>query len=175
VYALTRDADGRTTKVSSSGNEQVLEQSNATGYGTSIYSSQSGAQSFKHGSSGTYTVNKLTLYVSRNTSTPSGSLEVSLGTGINSGELANTRVNIASSSITDTSSGSSFQRMELTLPAPVVLTAGKSYYINLKTSSSNTFYVEYSYSSNNTAYANGTYYRRGSDYKKDLHFNVIGK
>ncbi len=175
VYALTRDADGRTSKVAGSSNEQVLEQSNATGYGTSIYSSQSGAQSFKHGSTGTYTVSKLTLYVSRNTSTPSGSLEVSLGTGINSGELANTRVNIASSSITNTSSGSSFQRMELTLPAPVVLTAGKSYYINLKTSSSNTFYVEYSYSSNNSAYANGTYYRRGSDYKKDLHFNVIGK
>ncbi|MEN9868782.1 MAG: hypothetical protein RL748_4372 [Pseudomonadota bacterium] len=172
VYALGRDANGRTIKIVNT-SEQVLEQNNTGGYATSIRTSQKGAQSFKHGSTGTYSVSKLTLYVSRNTSTPAGTLDVFLGTGVNSGELANTRVNVASASITNTSSGSSFQKLELTLPAPVTLSAGKTYYLNLSTSSSNVFYVEYANSS--SAYTNGTYYRGGSDYRKDLHFNLIGK
>lgn len=172
VYALGRDANGRTIKMAAS-SEQILQQNTKGGYATSISINQRGAQSFKHGSSGTYAVSKLTLYVSRGSSAPSGNFEVYLGTGVNSGELSNSRVNVAAASITNTSSGSSFQKLELSLPAPVTLTAGKTYYINLKTSSSNLFYVEYANSS--SAYANGTYYRGGSDYKKDLRFNLIGK
>lgn len=175
VYTLARDAEGRTIKVGSSSTDRILEQSTATGYGTHISSSQKGAQSFKHGSTGSYTVTKLTLYLSRKSGTPSGALNVSLGTSINGGEIANTAVAIPASSITNTSSGSSFQRVELSLPQALTLTAGKTYYINISTSSSTTYYLEYSYSSNNSAYANGTYYRRGSNYNRDLRFNVIGK
>ena len=173
VYTLGRDADGRTIRIGGTSSESVLQQNNTGGYATSIYSTRAGAQSFKHGSSGTYSVSKLTLYVSRSGSSPVGTLDVSLGTSVNGGEIANTRVSVASSSITNTSSGSSFQKLELTLPAPGTLTAATTYYINIKTSSSNTFYVEYANSS--SAYANGTYYRGGSNYKKDLRFNVIGK
>lgn len=172
VYTLGRDADGRTIKIGGT-SDTILQQNTTGGYATSIYSTRAGAQSFKHGSSGTYSVSKLTLYVSRSSSSPVGTFEVSLGTSVNGGEIANTRVNVASSSITNTSGGSSFQKLELTLPAPVTLTAAKTYYINLKTTSTNTFYVEYANSS--SAYASGTYYRGGSDYKKDLRFNVIGK
>lgn len=173
VYTLARDADGRTTRVGSIPTDAILQQNTTGGYATSIYSTRSGAQSFKHGSSGTYSLSKLTLYVARNNTSPLGSLEVSLGTSVNGGEIANTRVNVASSSITNTSGGTSFQKLELTLPAPVTLSAAKTYYLNLKTTSSNTFYVEYANSS--SAYANGTYYRGGADYQKDLRFNLIGK
>lgn len=159
---------------SGSTNDVVLQQSTAGGNKLEIKSDQTGAQSFKHGVSGTYVLNKVVLYVSRESLAPNASLNLSIGTAVNANPLTGSYVSIPAASITNTSAGSNFQRIEVALPSSLTLSAGKVYYLNLSTAASNgkVFYVEVSGSS--SAYANGSYYKNKSDEKRDLRFSLIG-
>lgn len=152
----------------------VLQQSTVGGNKLEIKSGQTGAQSFKHGTSGSYVVNKLVLYVARDSLAPNSSLNLSIGTAVNASPVAGSSLSITAANITNTSAGSNFQRIEVALPSSLTLTAGKVYYLNLSTTASNgkAFYVEVSGSA--SAYANGTYYKNKSDEKKDLRFSLIG-
>lgn len=152
----------------------VLQQSTVGGNKLEIKSGQTGAQSFKHGTSGSYVVNKLVLYVARDSLAPNSSLNLSIGTAVNASPVAGSSLSIAAATITNTSAGSNFQRIEVALPSSLTLTAGKVYYLNLSTTASNgkAFYVEVSSSA--SAYTNGTYYKNKSDEKKDLRFSLIG-
>lgn len=152
----------------------VLQQSTAGGNKLEIKSGQTGAQSFKYGTSGSYVLNKLVLYVARDSLAPNSSLNLSIGTVVNASSIAGSSVSIAAANITNVSAGSSFQKIEVALPSSITLSAGKVYYLNLSTTASNgkAFYVEVSSSA--SAYANGTYYKNKSDEKKDLRFSLIG-
>lgn len=153
--------------------EIVLEQNTSGGSSVDIQKGQDGAQSFKYGSSGTYVVTKLEFYVSRESTAPDGPLVVSLGTSKNAGAISNTTANINSSAVTNSSSGSTFQKMTITYNQPVVLNAGTTYYINMKTTAPNTrnYYVEYTSSS---TYSKGQYYDDGVAKTKDLRFTLFG-
>ncbi len=154
----------------------ALQQSIGTGNKADIKQSQTGSQSFRHGSAGgaAYTVSKLVLHLSRESEAPDADLEVSIGTGRNSGALAGSTVAISPSSITNTSAGSSFQTFEVTFASPVGLTAGTTYYINLACEGPNgkTVYLELS---GGNSYASGTYFEGESDQGKDAWFQVWGQ
>ena len=162
--------------VQAAGTEVVLEQSSSGGNKMEVKSGQHGAQSFKHGSSGTsgtYSVSKLTLYLSRESTEPNANLVVSIGTGIQTGEVAGSRVSITPAQISNATGGSSFQMVTLTLP-DVVLNAGTTYYINLNNAASNgkAYFVDLSSSA--TAYTSGSYFKQSSDEKKDMRFVLSG-
>jgi hypothetical protein len=158
----------------SSGTDTVLEQNTSGGNKVDVKLGLRGAQSFRHGSAGdgTYYIRKLVIYVSRETEAPNANLLVSIGTAINGGAVAGSSVSIAPSAITDTSAGTTFQAYTITFGAPVALTAGTTYYINLECNASNGkgVYLDYA---NSSTYANGTYYKHGSDDSKDMRFQLL--
>lgn len=162
------------TVLSGTPSDTVLLQSSAGGTKMDVKSGQLGAQSFKYGSTGSYVVNKLVIYVSRDSVAPNSALQVSIGSSLNGGTVTNGSVSIPASALTDTSAGAHFQRLEIPFSQGVSLSAGRTYYINLSTNASNgkAYYLELS--SGSTAYLGGSYFKNKSDEKKDLRFSLIG-
>jgi len=153
------------------GNHSVLEQNTSGGDNRQITAGASSAQSFKHGAAGdsSYFISKVVLYLSRR-SGGTGNLNVSIGTGLNSGDIAGSAKAIAASSITNTSDGASFQAYTVLFDSPIgPFTAGTTYYLNLANQATERFYAEYP---NNNTYANGTYYEGGVNSAKDIRFQI---
>jgi PKD repeat protein len=155
------------------GDPVVLQQNTSGGNKMDVKTGQAGAQTFKHGTAGTFTATKLVLRVSRDASAPNANLNVFIGTSNQGGEIAGTRVAITPAMITNTSAGSTFQDVTINLDN-IVLNQGTTYYINTSNTSSNgkAYYLEMAGSS---TYANGTYYKASSDEKKDVRFAIWGK
>jgi VCBS repeat-containing protein len=152
----------------------ILEENTSGGNGIVIQLGQKGAQSFRHGTAGDpgYTISKIVLYLSRQATAPNTNLIFTIGTGINSGAIAGSSVAINPLSITNTSSGGSFQTYEIIYATPVgPLAAGTTYYLNLECEAPNgrNMYTEYAGSS---TYPNGTYYDDGSNSGRDMKFAI---
>src|SRR5665213_3269703 len=112
----------------------ILQQNTNTSGGSTVNVTlgQMGAQSFINGIDGGpgYTTSKVILRLSRSLTAPNTNLNFSIGTGINSGPIAGSSVSIAPSSITNITSGLSFQTYEIAFGTPVgPLTAGTTYYL----------------------------------------------
>jgi VCBS repeat-containing protein len=155
----------------------ILEENTSGGSGIDVQLGQRGAQSFRHGTAGDpgYTISKIVLYLSREATAPNANLDFTIGTGINSGAIAGSSGAIDPLSITNTSSGVSFQRYEIVYATPVgPLAAGTTYYLNLECEASNgkNMYTEYAGSS---TYANGTYYHAGSNTGRDMKFAICDR
>jgi hypothetical protein len=156
-------------------NGMLLEENASGGRTMQLKSQKKGSQSFRHGLSGesSYSIKKIVLRVSRDSAAPNANLNFSIGTGINSGTIANTSVAISPTSITNTSGGSTFSAYEIVLPNPVgPFTAGTTYYLNFECEASNgrRFYLETA----NNAYADGRYHEGGSNTGEDLRFEIWG-
>jgi VCBS repeat-containing protein len=155
----------------------IILQSDAAGAAkVEIKLGQKGAQSFRVGAAGnpTYMVSKVVLYLSREAIAPNTNLNFSIGTGVNAGPIPGSSVSIAPSTITDTSSGATFQTYDVVFATPVgPLTAGTTYYLNLESEPSNGKRIWSAYDDLNN-YPNGTYYRAGTDQLKDIKFQVVG-
>lgn len=152
----------------------MLEQNNSGGGKIEVQKGKTVVQSFQHGSAGGagYMISKIVLYVSREAKLASASPTFAIGTGINSGELSGSSVTIPVSSITNTTSGASFQTCEIAYSTPVgPFTAGTTYYLNLANPGDKRFFVEYP---NSNSYTNGTYYNDGSDQYEDMRFQIYG-
>lgn len=165
-----------TTHVTTPG--QALQQNLASGGGNKmdIKIGQRGAQSFRHGVAGgpNYFITKVVLYLSREAEPSDSDLQVGLGTGMNSGEIAGSGVSIAPALITDASAGLTFIALPIVYPAPVgPLTAGTTYYLNLQSDAPNTkaIYVEYA---PGDVYPEGTFYKNEIDDAKDVRFELWG-
>jgi hypothetical protein len=155
----------------------VLQQNALGGNRVDIRLGKAGAQSFTHGLVGdpSYTISKVVLYLSRETALPNTNLNFSIGTAINSGALPESSVSIDPLSITNTTSGTSFQTYEVTFQTPIgPLAAGTIYYLNIdnEAPNANRVYLE---RSNGATYANGTFYRGGTDQVIDLRFEIWGQ
>jgi len=152
----------------------ILEENTPGGSGIDVQLGQKGAQSFRHGTSGDpgYTISKIVLYLSREATAPNANLNITIGTGMNSGAIAGSSVAINPLSITNTSSGGSFQRYEIVYATPVgLLDAGSTYYLNLECEAPNGRNIYTEYAGTNT-YANGTYYDAGSNTGRDMRFAI---
>ena len=148
------------------------KQNNSGGNMIEVKKGKGGAQSFRHGTAGapSYTITKVLLHLSRESSLPNANLNFNIGTGINAGAIAGSSVAITPTSITNTSSGISFQTYELVFGTPVgPLTAGTTYYLNFDCAANKNFYVE---RAGSNTYTNGTYYDDGSDQNKDMRFQI---
>lgn len=170
-YKLARDASGRTTRVDTGtpGTDKILVQS-TTGGSNLNFSSSTVSQSFKYGSSGTYTVSKIGFTASRTTSqSANGSLSVYLSTSLSSsGEVAGSRVSLPASALSG-----SMTSVELALPQSVTLKQGTTYYLRITpTNSTHTWYVE---TSSSNAYSDGALYKNSTSYTRDMRFSVTGK
>lgn len=150
--------------------EIILEQNTTGGAAQGVRNGTTGSQSFKHGTSGTYRVNKIVLHLSRASNTTSA-LSFNIGTARNSGAVTGSTKSISASSVTNTSGGTSFMTYTITYTTPVTLNAGQTYYLNFSTSGSRYYYLDLSSSS---VYANGTYYRNSTNQNKDCWFQVVG-
>ena len=153
----------------------IHEQSTATGDSVEIRNDRRGAQSFRHAGGSDYSVTKIVLHLSKENTAPDGTLNVSIGTGINSGPLPGSLVAIPPSAITNASDGTSFQTYEILYPMPIgPFNNGTTYYLNFETGAPNgrRFWIEYS---TGTVYNRGTYYRDGSDERKDVTFEIWGQ
>ena len=158
------------------GASTVLEESIVSRNKVEIKAGQKGAQSFRHGTAGepNYSISKVVLNLSTEATRPNTNVNFSIGTGVNTGALPGSSVTIAPLGITNTSSGSSFQRYEIVYATPVgPFTAGSSYYLNLECEASNGKRIWSDYDDKNN-YSNGTYYKGGSDDAKDITFQVFG-
>lgn len=170
-------SDSFTYRVSDGLNRAVslLEQNISGGDAIEVRNTKPGAQSFRHGSAGdyAYSVSKVSLRLSRKSSTPNRSLSFSIGTRINSDAIAGSSFAIEMASITNTSGGSSFQDYAIVYAAPIgPFAAGTTYYLNLENGpNGRDVFVEMS---GNNAYANGTYYEGGDNKNKDMRFKVYG-
>ncbi len=154
--------------------ESKIEYNNNGGDKMDVKDGQKGSQSWKYGSSGTFTVTKIVLHLSRESEAPNGDLRVDIGTGVNSGAISGSSFDIAQSEITNTSGGSNFMTYTYTYSTPVSgLSQGTTYYLNFDNLGGNGIadYVEY-YSGN--TYSDGTYYKSGSDDGKDMWFEIWG-
>ena len=156
--------------------EQVLEQNTSGGAKIGVQVGQKGAQAFRHGTVGgpDYRITRIVVHLSRDKNTK-GDLTLSIGTGVNSGTLPGSVVNITPEDVTDTSAGTSFLTFEVVYGTPVgPLDAGTTYYLNFENEApgGKAFYLE---SALGNPYANGTYYEGGgADEEKDSWFQVWG-
>ena len=153
----------------------VLQQQATSSGRAEIRLGRKGAQSFRHGVTGgpSYTISKVVLQLSRESTPPNTNLNFSIGTGVNSGAIAGSSVSIPPASIT--AIGSTYQTYEIVFPTPVgPLNAGTHYFLNLDAEASNgkKFYHPYGGSS---TYTNGTYYRNGSVDSTDMWFQIWGE
>jgi chitodextrinase/predicted phosphodiesterase len=153
--------------------EVLLVANNSGGDKIEVNQGQNGAQSFRYGTSGTYTVTKVVLYVSKDKEAPTQNLAFNIGTSVNGNPLAGSSVNITPGSITNISEGVTFQTIEVKFSAAITLTAGQTYYLNFSNNSGNGKKYYFEFTSSNT-YTNGTYYKSGSDQGKDIRFQVYG-
>ncbi|MCU0785444.1 MAG: Ig-like domain-containing protein, partial [Verrucomicrobia bacterium] len=152
----------------------MLQQNTSGANKIEVKKGKYGAQSFRHGIAGgaSYTISKIVLYVSREPALPAANPAFNIGTGLNSGALAGSSVTIPAASITNTTSGASFQTYEIAYPTPVgPFTAGTTYYLNVANPTDKRFFVE---TSSSDTYPNGTYYDDGAIQTKDLRFQVFG-
>jgi VCBS repeat-containing protein len=157
----------------SDGYPVILEQNNSGGGNQSINDGQKGAQSFWHGTAGgpNYMISQVVLYLSRK-SGGSDNLNFSIGTGVNAGAIAGSSNSISTSSITNTSQGSSFQTYAIVYGTPLgPFIAGTTYYLNLDNQSGQKVFVEYPGSN---TYTNGTFYFNGNDQNEDMRFQTYG-
>jgi hypothetical protein len=141
-----------------------------------VKAGQKGAQSFRVGAVGgkSYTISKVLLNLSREATAPNTNLNFFIGTGVNAGAIAGSSVTILPSSITNVSSGSSFQPYEIVFDTGVgPLTAGTTYYLNLECESTNGKRIWSDYD-DQSSYTNGTYYKGGSHDGKDITFQISG-
>ena len=158
----------------------VLEKQ-GTNDGTSyaIQSGKKGAQSFKHGTNGgpAYTLSQVVFALSRTPSALTTNLYFSIGTGINSVPLPGSSVTIDPASITNATSGASFQTYEITFASPVgPLLAGTTYYLNLEYEPASALSkIFIAVTGDGTAYSRGTYYRDGSSQSADAQFELWGQ
>lgn len=156
--------------------EQVLQQNLAGGSKVDIKLGQKGAQSFRHGVAGgqNYFITKVTLHLSRESEAPNGNFNLNIGTGVNSGALANSSVSIPASQITDTSGGVTFMTREIIYnPSIGPLTAGTTYHLNFECETSNGKAIYSEYTGSDT-YSGGTYFKSGSNDGKDAWFEIWG-
>ena len=164
-------------RVALGGATGILEQNNAGGNSVQIKKGSSGAQSFVHGTAGGpgYSISKLLVYLSRDATPPATNLVVYLGNGMNSGPVSGSIVAVSPLSITNTSSGGSFQPFEIVYDNPVgPFVAGMTYYLNVEcddNSGAKVIYLERS--ANN--YPNGTYSKGGANQGNDIRFEVWGQ
>ncbi|WP_338847330.1 metallophosphoesterase family protein [Massilia sp. W12] len=172
-YKLGRDANGRTTRVDGGGtppgNDAILVQSTSGG-GKRDFTTSTVSQSFKYGSSGTYTVSKVGFNLSRTTSqSANGSVSVYLSTSLSSsGEVAGSRLSLPASSVSGT-----MQSFTLSLPQAVTLKQGVTYYLRITPSNStHTWYAE---TSSGDAYAGGKLYKNSTSESRDMRFAITGK
>ncbi|MCK5566026.1 MAG: PASTA domain-containing protein, partial [Planctomycetes bacterium] len=100
-------------------------------------------------------------------------LVFTIGTSVNGGTVSGSTVNIAPSSVTNTSGGSSFMTYTVTYSTPVgPLSPDTTYYLNFETGGNGkAYYIGYN---GNSTYSNGTYYKGGSDDGKDCYFKIFG-
>lgn len=155
----------------------IHEQNAASGRSIQIRYGEEGAQSFRHGIAGgsSYSITKIVLRLSRETVVPNANLDFYIGTGTNAGAVAGSTVFINPASITNASSGASFQTYEIVYAAPVgPFVAGTTYYLNFEFDPTNgrRLFLE---GADGSAYANGTYYRAGSDNGQDARFEIWGQ
>jgi hypothetical protein len=152
------------------------QQSSANGNKVQLKADEPGAQSFRHGTAGEskYSISKVLLRLSRESSAPDGYLIFSIGTGLNTSAIPGSTVAISPSAVTNVSGGNSFHFYEIIYPSPIgPFTAGTTYYLNFENTASNgrDFMIE---ASSGNTYSRGTYYRNGVDDGRDLRFEVWG-
>ena len=153
----------------------IHEESDGSGTAVEIRNDRRGAQSFRHGGGSGYSVTKIVLHLSKESAPPDGTLNISIGTGINSGPLPGSFVAIPPSAVTNASGGNSFQTYEVLYPTPVgPLDNGTTYYLNFETGAPNgrRFWIE---STDANAYSRGAYYRDGQNDSKDIWFEIWGQ
>ncbi len=156
------------------GGVSILEQNASGGNKIEIKAGQKGAQSFQHGIAGNpdFTIDEVVLYLSRESIAPNANLNFNIGTAINSGAIAGSTISINPSSISNTTSGSSFQTYRIVYATPVgPLTAGTTYYLNLECQPANGKRIWSEYAGIST-YANGTYFKAGVNDGKDIKFQI---
>jgi VCBS repeat-containing protein len=155
----------------------ILEQHTTASDDVEVRLGRKGAQSFRHGTNGGpgYSITKVVLQISRESTAPNTNLTFSIGTGVNVGAIGGSSATISPVSITNATSGDSFQIYEINFPTPVgPLNAGTTYYLNLECEAPNGRRFYFAYSGSNT-YPNGTYYRGGSNDGKDMWFKIWGE
>ena len=101
--------------------EYVLEENDNQDDKVDIKDGQEGAQSFKHGSGGgpNYEITKVRILISREADAPDRDLVFSIGTTDNGVALANSTFNITPGSVTNDSSGDTFQTYNITFSPAV--------------------------------------------------------
>jgi hypothetical protein len=156
----------------------VLQQNASGGKKMEVKLGQKGSQSFKHGAllGPGYKISKLVLHLCRDAQGPNATLNISIGTGVNSGAVAGSLVSIDSTTITNASGGDSFQVFEVEYPTPVgPLTSGLTYYLNLECEASNGRKIFTELGEVDT-YVNGTYYKAGAadSAGEDMWFQIWG-
>jgi hypothetical protein len=155
-----------------------VEENATSGTRVDIRVDKQGSQSFRHGVAGDaeYTVSKVVVRLSRQTTLPNSNLVFSIGTGINSGALPNSTFVINPASITNTSAGNNFQTYEILFTIPIgPLTAGTTYYMNFEYHPSNGARMYLQSSGTDSAYPNGNYYRGGVLEGDDAVFELWGQ
>lgn len=155
----------------------ILEQNTGGGNKVDLRPGKNGAQSFSHGVPGdpSYTISKVVLYLSRDTTAPNTNMNFNIGTELNASALAGSSVNINPLSITNTTGGSSFQAYEILYSTAVgPLTAGTTYYLNLDNEAPNSAKI-YLNRSGSAVYPNGTFFRGGGDQSYDIKFDIFGQ
>ncbi len=156
----------------------VLEGNATGGNKLDLRLGKNGSQSFRHGASGDpdYTVSKVVVRLSRQTTLPNANLILSIGTAINTGALPGSTVAINPASISNTSGGNSFQTYEILFTVPVgPFRAGTTYYLNFDFAPSNGARMYLESSGTDTSYPNGSYYRGGAYQPDDAVFELWGQ
>ncbi|HMJ88744.1 MAG TPA: cadherin-like domain-containing protein, partial [Candidatus Acidoferrum sp.] len=155
----------------------VLQENSSRGHSIDIQLGQQGAQSFRYRTSGgpSYSVSKIVFHLSRTATLPNAPLQLSIGTGLNSGALAGSGIAIDPLTITNTTSGATFQVCEIVYQSPVVLSAGTIYYLNLACEAPNGGRIYIESSGFSSAYPAGTYYQDGSNKGEDAWFQIGGQ
>ena len=146
--------------------EQILEENTPGGNKMDVKKGQKSARAFRHDPD--YQITKIVLHLSRDKAKPYGDLTLSIGTGVNSGTLPGSVVNITPLDVTDISEGTSFMTYEVVYGTPVgPLDAGTTYYLNFENEAPNgkAFFLEFA--GDNTYLNGGTYFEGGSDKGKD--------
>ena len=152
----------------------VLQQNTSGGNKIEVIKGTGGAQSFRQGTADRddYTISKIVLYVSREPALPVANPVFSIGTNVNSGAIAGSSMIIPASSISNTTSGASFQTYVINYSTPIgPFTPGTTYYLNLTNGTDKRLFVEYA---NANTYTNGTYYANALNQNKDMRFKVFG-
>ncbi len=155
----------------------VLEGNSSGNNKVDIRETKKGAQSFRHGTAGdaSYSISKIVLSLSRSGTLPNAPLNFAVGTSINGGTIAGSAVVIAPATITNSSSGGSFQTYEIIYDHPVVLNAGTTYYLNFDCEAPNSGRIYFESSGFSSAYSSGTFYRNGSNLGEDAVFEIWGQ